>query len=193
MADKAEITIKQTVDLSLTENLVPPIIHVKQYDHKTRRIGCSLYKDCVLYDIPDGAIVNCTGTRPDGNVFQYSSETDPGTVYVENNLVYLVVTDMMTANKGKTPVDVTFLDGRGSSLGSFRFILEVGRAALENPGLTKASYSGTVAAVAGNMVDCSINEDGYLCIESDDGLGLTFSMDEEGVVSIDYLKKGETP
>ena len=67
----------------LTENLIPAVIHVKQYDHIARRIGCALYLDSVLYQIPDGAIVNCTGTRPDGNVFQYSTETDPDVLYLE--------------------------------------------------------------------------------------------------------------
>ena len=36
------------------------------------------------------------------------------------------------------------------------------------------------------MVECSINDDGYLCIESDDGLGLSFSMDGEGKITITY-------
>ena len=180
------ITIQQAVDLSLTDNLVPPVIHVKQYDHGARRIGCSLYQDSILFTVPESVIINVTGTRPDGNVFQYSSETDPETVYVEDGVVYLTVTDMMTATRGRVPVDVTLLDGEGAVVGSFSFILRVERAALENQGLTQASSSGTVSRVAENMAVCSINDDGYLCIESDDGLGLTFSMDGEGKITITY-------
>lgn len=186
MPKATPITIQQAVDLSLTDNLVPPVIHVKQYDHGARRIGCSLYQDSVLFTVPVGVIINVTGTRPDGNVFQYSSETDPETVYVEDGVVYLTVTDMMTATRGRVPVDVTLLDGEGAVVGSFSFILRVERAALENQGLTQASYSGTVSRVAENMAVCSINDDGYLCIESDDGLGLTFSMDGEGKITITY-------
>lgn len=80
MPKTTPITIQQAVDLSLTDNLVPPVIHVKQYDHGARRIGCSLYQDSILFTVPDSVIINVTGTRPDGNVFQYSSETDPETV-----------------------------------------------------------------------------------------------------------------
>ena len=105
---------------------------------------------------------------------------------VEDGAVYLTVTDMMTATRGRVPVDVTLLDGEGAVVGSFSFILWVERAALENQGLTQASYSGTVSRVAENMAVCSINDDGYLCIESDDGLGLTFSMDGEGKITITY-------
>ncbi|MDO5546636.1 MAG: hypothetical protein Q4F81_12620, partial [Eubacteriales bacterium] len=76
-------------------------------------------------------------------------------------------------------------------IGSFSFILRVERAALENQGLTQASYSGTVSRVAGNMVCCSINDDGYLCIESEDGLGLDFSMDGEGKIIINYNSSKE--
>ena len=189
MPKQTPITIQQAVDLSLTENLIPAVIHVKQYDHIARRIGCALYLESVLYQIPDGAIVNCTGTRPDGNVFQYSTETDPDVLYLEKGMVYLMVTDMMTANCGRVPVDMTLLDGKGATVGSFSFILRVERAALENHGLTQASYSGTVSRVAENMVNCTINEDGYLCIESDDGLGLDFSMDAEGKITISYNSK----
>ncbi|MDO5546637.1 MAG: hypothetical protein Q4F81_12625, partial [Eubacteriales bacterium] len=113
MPKQTTITIQQAVDLSLTENLVPPVIHVKQYDHIARRIGCALYQDAVLYPIPDAAIVNCTGTRPDGNVFQYSTESDPDVLYVDKGTAYLSITEMMTANCGRVPVDMTLLDGKG--------------------------------------------------------------------------------
>ena len=139
MPKTTPITIQQAVDLSLTDNLVPPVIHVKQYDHGARRIGCSLYQDSILFTVSEGVIINVTGTRPDGNVFQYSSETDPETVYVEDGVVYLTVTDMMTATRGRVPVDVTLLDGKGAVVGSFSFSLRVERAALENQGLTQAS------------------------------------------------------
>ena len=73
-----EIKIYQEVELSLTENLVPTVVHVKQFDHLSRKIRCVLYSHCVEYQIPEGASASCAGTRPDGHLFQYSSETGAG-------------------------------------------------------------------------------------------------------------------
>lgn len=42
------ITITQSVDLSLTESLVPTVIHVKQFDAMARQIKCSIYNGSEL-------------------------------------------------------------------------------------------------------------------------------------------------
>ena len=47
-----EIKIYQEVELSLTENLVPTVVHVKQFDHLSRKIRCVLYSHSVEYQIP---------------------------------------------------------------------------------------------------------------------------------------------
>lgn len=185
------LTIYQGIELSLTEALVPVMVHVKQYDNGGRKIACSLYQDNVLYEPSVDIIITCTGTRPDGNVFQYSTETDPDIISISGNVIYITVTDYMTANRGKVPVDVRMLDENGAALGAFSFILRVERAALENKGLSAGSYSGILSAVTENLVAVSITDAGYLCIESDDGLGMTYSMDDEGVISIDFDGKGE--
>ena len=58
----ADMKIYQEVELSLTENLIPTVIHVKQFDHKARKVRCLLYTSSVEYTIPEGAIVSCAGT-----------------------------------------------------------------------------------------------------------------------------------
>ena len=63
----ADMKIYQEVELPLTENLVPTVVHVKQFDHKARKIRCRLYSSSVEYVIPEGAIASCAGTRPDGH------------------------------------------------------------------------------------------------------------------------------
>ena len=57
----ADMKIYQEVELSLTENLVPTVVHVKQFDHKARKIRCRLYSSSVEYVIPEGAIAAARG------------------------------------------------------------------------------------------------------------------------------------
>lgn len=180
------ITITQTVDLSLTENLVPAVIHAKQYDSMGRKVLCSIYQGSTLVSLASDTVINVSGTRPDGEIFQYGSGTDSDVVYVENGKVAVWVTDVMTGAAGRTAVDVTVTDSSGAALGSFSFILRVERSSLESSTLSTGSYSGLVSLVAGNIADCYIDDNGYLVIVSEDGLGLTFSMDEEGNITVEY-------
>ena len=59
-------SIYQEVELSLTENLIPVTVPVKQYDNKARKVRCVLYNNSVQYSVPQDCIVACSGTRPDG-------------------------------------------------------------------------------------------------------------------------------
>lgn len=180
------ITITQTVDLSLTENLVPAVIHAKQYDSLSRKVVCSIYQGSTLVTLDADTLINVSGTRPDGEIFQYGSFTDDDVVYVENGKAVVWITDVMTGAAGRTAVDVSIIDGSGSALGSFCFILKVEKASLESESLSTGSYSGLVSLVAGNIVDCYIDDNGCLVIVSEDGLGLTFSMDDEGNITVEY-------
>ena len=36
------LSIYQDIDLSLTEHQVPPVVHVKQFDHRGRKVRCTL-------------------------------------------------------------------------------------------------------------------------------------------------------
>ena len=39
------VSIYQDIELSLTEHLVPPVVHVKQFDHMARKVRCALYNN----------------------------------------------------------------------------------------------------------------------------------------------------
>ena len=147
----AEMKIYQDVDLSLTENLIPTVVPVKQFDHMARKVRCVLYKDSVEYTIPEGVIVNCAGTRPDGHLFQYSSEIVPELVSVVDNAVVFTITDFMTEVFGRFPVDVILLESDGSVLGSFCLTLRVERAATGNGKIAVITYAKAVEAVEADV------------------------------------------
>lgn len=42
-------SIYQEVELSLTENLIPVTVPVKQYDNRARKVRCVLYNNSVQY------------------------------------------------------------------------------------------------------------------------------------------------
>ena len=167
----ADMKIYQEVELSLTENLIPTVIHVKQFDHKARKVRCLLYTSSVEYTIPEGAIVSCAGTRPDGHLFQYSSETAPELVSIEDNAVMFTITDFMTAVFGRYPVDVILLDNDGDVLGTFSLTLRVERSAVGNGKIAAITYAKAVEAVADGILECFTTEDGYFGFCSNDGLG----------------------
>lgn len=162
--------IYQEVELSLTDSLIPTTVHVKQFDHKARRIKCTLYSNSLEYTIPDGAIVSCSGTRPDGNLFQYSSESSDY-VFVEDNAVVFTITEFMTAVFGRYQVDVALLSDDGDVLGMFSLILRVERAAVGNGKIATITFSKAVEAVAAGLYECFITEDGYFGIRTNDNLG----------------------
>lgn len=171
--------IYQEASLSLTDYDTPVIVHVKQFDNKARKVRCSLTSHSEDWPVPDGIIVSCTGTRPDGAIFQYSSETAPDKVFTDNGDVIFTVTEFMTRVYGSMQVDVTMLSTDGEVLGSFTLILKVEQAAISSRKLSSLTYAGIVAAIEEGITGCFITEqpeyekDGYFGITSDDGLGLT--------------------
>ncbi len=170
MAEK--ISIYQDIDLSLTENLIPPVVHVKQFDHLSRKIRCTLYLAGTEYVIPNGSIVSYSGTRPDGKVFQYSSEAQ-GYVSVEENAVIFTITEFMTAHYGRFPVDIVLLNEDGDVLGTFCLVLRVERAAIRNGKIATLTHDKAAVAVGAGITECLTTEDGYFAVVSNDGLGLT--------------------
>jgi len=177
MADIIQIgavSIYQDIELSLTEHMVPPVVHVKQFDHKARKIRCALYANAVEYSIPANIILSYSGTRPDGRLFQYSTEalTNDKVDLIDNRLV-ITITDFMTEVTGRYPVDLVLLDSDGDVLGSFSFTLYVERAATGNRKILTATYASVAEAVRNGVFECFTTEDGYFGINSDDGLGIT--------------------
>lgn len=106
-------SIYQEVELSLTENLIPVTVPVKQYDNRARKVRCVLYNNSVQYSVPQDCIVACSGTRPDGTIFHYTSETASDLVFVENGAVVFTITTFMTAQAGRFPLDVVMLSTAG--------------------------------------------------------------------------------
>ena len=218
------VSIYQDIELSLTEHLIPPVVHVKQFDHRSRKVRCTLFSNSVEYTIPTDVVLAYSGTRPDGRLFQYSTEglSKDKIALIENRLV-ITITDFMTEVSGRYPVDLVMLDSAGDVLGSFSFTLYVEKAAVRNRkiltatfasvaaavrdgivelfttedgyfglisedgmNLGEGSYSDTVDRVREEMVEVSINDGGYLEFETNERLGLVFSMNDEGYLIVEY-------
>jgi hypothetical protein len=220
-------SIYQDIELSLTEHLVPPVVHVKQFDHKARKVRCTLYANAMEYTIPTSIILAYSGTRPDGRLFQYSTEAlNNDKVALIGNKLVITVTDFMTEVSGRYLVDLVLLDADGDILGSFSFTLYVERAAAKNRKILTATYASVAEAVRNGVFECfttedgyfginsddglnlgegsysdvvdrinvelvetSINDDGYLVFETDERLGLVFGMDDEGNLIVDYREE----
>lgn len=172
--DKAAkaIQIFQEVELSFTENLIPVQIPVKQFDNHARKVRCRLYQNFVEYSVPDGTIVSYSATRPDGAIFQYSSESRPELVYVDSGTIILTVTSFMTEVYGRFPIDIYLLSDEGDVLGMFSLTLNVARAALTNRKIATLTYKQCLEATVTGIQEFFISEDGYLVMQSDDELGL---------------------
>lgn len=166
------LTVYQEVELSLTEGLVPTIVHVKQFDHKARKIRCHLFRNNVEYPIPADMILTCFGTRPDGKVFQYGSDSTPNLIFSDNGSVIITLTDFMTAVHGRFPVDISLISEEGDVLSSFRLILRVEPSAVKNGKLASLTYEKCLEATIENISSCFITEDGYFGVYSDNGLAL---------------------
>ena len=166
------IRVYQEIELSLTESLIPPTIHVRQFDHMSRKVRCTLYERTKEYVVPEEAIISCTGARPDGRVFQYSSETAPELVFPEDGKIIFTITDFMTACFGRYRVDLLLLSGDGDVIGSFSPTLYVERSANPNRMVATATYNGLVAAISEGLYYCDIDENGRLYICSNDGINL---------------------
>ena len=167
------VSIYQDIELSLTERMVPPVVHVKQFDHMARKVRCALYNNAVEYTIPANVVLAYSGTRPDGRLFQYSTESlHNDKVDVMDNRIIVTISDFMTEVSGRYPVDLVMIDADGDILGSFSFTLYVERAAAKNRKILTATYASVAEAVRNGVFECFTTEDGYFGINSDDGLGL---------------------
>lgn len=167
------LKIYQDIELSLTGHLVPPVVHVKQFDHMARKVRCAIYSDSVEYTVPSDVVLAYSGTRPDGRLFQYSTEALVNDkVEVAENRLIITVTDFMTEVSGRYPVDIVMLTQGGDVLGSFSFTLYVERAAVKNRKIAVATFASVAEAVRNGILEVFLTEDGYFGISSDDGLNL---------------------
>lgn len=165
-------SIYQEVELSLTENLIPVTVPVKQYDNMARKVKCVLYNNSAQYTVPDDCIVACSGTRPDGTIFHYTSEMAEDLVFVEKGAVVFTITTFMTEVYGRFPIDIYLLSDEGDVLGMFSLVLNVTRAAISNRKIATLTYKQCVEATVTGIQGFYISEDGYLVMQSDDEFGL---------------------
>ncbi len=166
------LVVYQEVELSLTESLVPTVVHVKQFDHKARKIRCRLYRNNVEYPIPEGVILTCFGTRPDGRMFQYGSDSTPDLIFSDNGNAIVTLTDFMTAVYGRFPVDISLISSDGDVLSSFCLVLRVELSAVKNGKLAVLTFEKCLEMTIANIASCFITEDGYFGVYSDNGLDL---------------------
>ena len=174
-------SIYQEVELSLTENLIPVTVPVKQYDNKARKVKCVLYNNSAQYEVPADCIVACSGTRPDGTIFHYTSETAVDIVFVEKGAVVFTITTFMTAQAGRFPLDVVMLSSDGDVLGSFSLTLKVERAAINNGKIATYTFAAFLKAVRDGIWKLFIDSRGRFGFESDDGLGLSEKSESSSV------------
>ena len=197
------MTIYQDVELSMTGHLVPPVVHVKQYDHKARKVRCQLYTNSLEYTPPNNIILVYSGTRPDGKFFSYSSETSD-LITRNGGTVIFTVTDFMTKASGRYPVDIVLMDEDGDVLGAFCLTLYVERAAVKNWKVAASLYKTIAQAIGRGVYECfttikgyfgirsevlvntTIDDSGYLNFATDDNLDLMFDTDEEGRIVVEY-------
>lgn len=163
------MTVYQDVDLSMTGQLVPPVVRVKQYDHKARKVRCTLYSNGLAFSPPDGAVLAYSGTRPDGKFFSYSSESSDY-IICSDSTVAITVTEYMTNVPGRFPVDVVLMDGDGEILGAFCLTLYVEKSAVRNWKIAAGLYRAIAQAVGRGIYECFTTDTGYFGVRSDDGL-----------------------
>ena len=166
--------IYQEVELSLTENLIPVTVPVKQYDNKERKVRCVLYNNSVEYTVPQNCIVA---------LFRYPVRTVRSsttraklrqTLYsLRRGAVLFTITTFMTAQAGRFPLDVVMLSTEGDVLGSFSLTLKVERAAINNGKIATYTFAAFLKAVRDGIRNLFIDKAGCFGFESDDGLGLS--------------------
>ncbi len=220
-------TLYQDIDLSLTESGPPVVIQVKQYDHMSRKLRCSLYGDGKEYTIPEDIIVSYSGIRPDGRLFQYSTDAiHNDKIWLTENKLVLTITDYMTEVAGRCRVNVALIEPSGAVLCTFMFVLYVEKAVVNDKFFQIGTYSSVIETIKNgltgcfitddghfgviskdgvnireddhsdvvdratrNLVECSIDDNGYMIFETDEQLGLVYEMDDEGQLVAYYLRE----
>lgn len=86
--------ITQTINLNLIPGSPLPRINVSQYDNGSRTLRFNLYNGVSPYEIPSGASVYIVGTKADNTGFEYACTFD-------GTLVSVDITDQMTVFAGE--------------------------------------------------------------------------------------------
>ncbi len=129
--------IQQKYVLNMVPGGSPVRVHVSQYDEDSRELVFWLYSGSgsgPAFTVPDGAVVTCDGTKPDGKGFSVLADHNGDTVTV-------TVTKQMTAVGGETRCQLT-VNKDGAVLGSANFVLIAERGALDaDADMSASEYS----------------------------------------------------
>ncbi len=119
------MSINQKISLYTSGGTVPTIIHVKQYDHNSRKIVCSVWKDGVPLMGIDETVVEVSCTKPNGSKSVYRSDEDSELVQASGFEISFFITADMIDRQGSLLFDVAITDGDTKRLGLFQIVLKI--------------------------------------------------------------------
>ena len=117
------LTVRKS-KLSITPGMIPPVVHVSQYDSEALAIAFELYEDGALFPKPSGATAKIEMTKPDRKAISGDC------TYAANGTVSFVLTEQMTAKEGITRGKIIILDSAGGQIGTAAFLMEVDAAGI---------------------------------------------------------------
>lgn len=170
MVHNSSLKIEQSERLSFSDNKVPPVIYVKQYERLTRKLRFVLLDGKTEYEIPSSSVIHCSGVRPDGKIFEYATiDSNNEVIGTENNRIVFVITEFMTDIVGRYPIDIILSDNNSSILRTFSFTLSVEPFAAKNAKALARPYAEAIQSAKDNILDVFITENGYFAMNTDDG------------------------
>lgn len=126
------LTVRKS-KLSITPGMIPPVVHVSQYDSEALAITFELYENEKLYKKPPGALAKIEMTKPDRKAISNDC------TYAEDGTVSFSVTEQMTAVKGTARGKIIILDSAGGRIGTAAFLLEVDAAGITDGAIESES------------------------------------------------------
>lgn len=135
----------QEIDLNLTPSGVMPVVHLKQYDTKSRTITCNVYDGTSAFSPPSGATATIRGTKPDSTGFEYSAS-------ISGSTIVFTVQDQMTVLSGDIPAEIRIISG-SQVIGTISIILRVEPSALSSNVTVSKTDLPLIAEAAKNIAD----------------------------------------
>ena len=126
------LTVRKS-KLSITPGMIPPVVHVSQYDSEALAITFELYENEKLYKKPSGALAKIEMTKPDRKAISNDC------TYAEDGTVSFSVTEQMTAVKGTARGKIIILDSAGGQIGTAAFLMEVDAAGITDGAIESES------------------------------------------------------
>lgn len=144
------LAVKQSVQLSMTLNGVPPTLHMVQGDTNSRAISASLWAGAEPYNVPAGASVMLRFKKPDGTGGLYDASESGEKVSYAGNVVTAPVATQMLAVAGDVFAEIDIFGGGSGAaaerLATFRFVVEVAPCVLPDAEIISSDYYNILAA-----------------------------------------------